>query len=36
MIRSSRFRLLLGISVLAGMGMLAFTVAGSLRAQDTA
>ena len=34
MIRSSRFRLLLGISVLAGMGMLAFTVAGSLRAQD--
>jgi hypothetical protein len=34
MIRSSRFRILLGISMLAGLGMLAFTVAGSLRAQD--
>jgi hypothetical protein len=35
MMRSNRFRMLLGISALAGMGMLALTVAGSLRAQDT-
>jgi hypothetical protein len=34
MIRSIRFRILLGVSVLAGMGMLAFVAAGSLRAQD--
>jgi hypothetical protein len=35
MIRSSRFRVLCGISMLAGMGLLALTVAGSLQAQDT-
>jgi hypothetical protein len=34
MLRSNRIRILLGVSVLLGMGVVAFTVAGSLRAQD--